>query len=222
MTLSARDEASTRTDIIDTQLARAGWSRNRRTLIEEFLLKAAEPDSAYGNEQFADYVLLGSDGKPIAVVEAKRSARDELAGKRQAADYADAIKAKFGHDPFIFLTNGKDDEKVHVRVLIHAETLWLPQRLMADLFQITPDNIGLHIRNIYAEGELAEKATAVDFSVVHNEGGRAVRRTLKHYSLDAIIAVGYRVNSRQATLFRIWATERLKECAADAGCGQGL
>ncbi len=108
MTLSAHNEASTRTDLIDTQLARAGWSRNRRTLIEEFLLKAAEPDSAYGNEQFADYVLLGSDGKPIAVVEAKRSARDEIAGKRQAADYADAIKAKFSDDPFIFLTNGKE------------------------------------------------------------------------------------------------------------------
>ena len=73
------------------------------------------------------------------------------------------------------------------------------------------DNIGLHLRNIYAEGELAEKATAEEFSVVQDEGDRAVRRTLKHYSLDAIIAVGYRVNSRQATLFRIWATERLKE-----------
>ena len=91
---------------------------------------------------------------------------------------------------------------MHVRVLIHAETLWLPQRLMAELLQTTPDNIGLHIRNIYAEGELAEKATAVDFSVVHNEGGRAVRRTLKHYSLDAIIAVGYRVSSKRATHFR--------------------
>lgn len=108
MTLSERNEASTRTELIDTQLARAGWSRNRRTLIEEYLLKASEPDSAYSNEQFADYVLLGSDGKPIAVVEAKRSARDEIAGKRQAADYADAIKAKFGDDPFIFLTNGKE------------------------------------------------------------------------------------------------------------------
>lgn len=108
MTLSERNEASTRTELIDTQLARAGWSRNRRTLIEEYLLKATEPDSAYSNEQFADYVLLGSDGKPIAVVEAKRSARDGIAGKRQAADYADAIKAKFGDDPFIFLTNGKE------------------------------------------------------------------------------------------------------------------
>jgi type I restriction enzyme R subunit len=108
MSLSAPNEASTRTELIDTQLARAGWSRNRRTLIEEYLVEASEPDRAYGNEQFADYVLLGSDGRPIAVVEAKRSARDELAGKRQAADYADVIKAKFGDDPFIFLTNGKE------------------------------------------------------------------------------------------------------------------
>lgn len=108
MTSSNRNEAQTRTEIIDSQLAYAGWSRNRRTLVEEFLLQIAESESSYGNEQFADYVLLGSDGKPIAVVEAKRSSRDELAGKRQAADYADAIKAKFGSDPFIFLTNGKE------------------------------------------------------------------------------------------------------------------
>jgi len=110
-----------------------------------------------------------------------------------------------------FLLYAGDDEKVHVRVLIHAETLWLPQRLMAELFQTTPDNIGLHLRNIYAEGELAEKSTAEDFSVVQNEGGRAVRRTLKHYSLDAIIAVGYRVSSKRATQFRVWATQILKE-----------
>ena len=110
-----------------------------------------------------------------------------------------------------FLLYAGDDEKVHVRVLIHAETLWLPQRLMAELFQTTSDNIGLHLRNIYAEGELVEKATAEDFSVVQNEGDRAVRRTLKHYSLDAIIAVGYRVSSKRATQFRIWATQILKE-----------
>ena len=107
MTLS-RNEAQTRTEVIDAQLAHAGWSRNRRTLLEEFLLKTGEPDSTYGGEQFADYVLLGSDSKPIAIVEAKRSSRDELAGKRQAADYADMIKAKFGFDPFVFLTNGKE------------------------------------------------------------------------------------------------------------------
>jgi len=108
MTTPSRNEAQTRAQVIDSQLAHAGWSQSRRTLVEEFLLKTAEPAGNYGNEQFADYVLLGSDGNPIAVVEAKRSSRDELAGKRQAADYADAIKAKFGNDPFIFLTNGKE------------------------------------------------------------------------------------------------------------------
>nr|WP_305891759.1 DEAD/DEAH box helicase family protein [Methylomonas sp. WSC-6] len=77
-------------------------------LLEEVLLQVATPDQPYGKDQFADYVLLGSDGKPLAVVEAKRTSRDELAGKRQAADYAEAIKAKTGIDPFIFLTNGKE------------------------------------------------------------------------------------------------------------------
>ena len=111
--------------------------------------------------------------------------------------------------PFLFYAG--DDEKVHVRVLVHGETLWLPQRLMAELFQTTSDNISLHLKNIFAEGELVEAATAEDFSVVQNEGGRAVRRMLRHYNLDAIIAVGYRVSSRRATQFRIWATQILKE-----------
>lgn len=111
--------------------------------------------------------------------------------------------------PFLLYAGG--DEKVHVRVLIHGETLWLPQRLMAELFQTTSDNISLHLKNIFAEGELVEVATAEDFSVVQNEGGRAVRRMLRHYNLDAIIAVGYRVSSRRATQFRIWATQILKE-----------
>lgn len=102
------NEAATRVRLIDTQLARAGWSKNRRALVEEFALQASSPEPAYGEIQFADYVLLGSDGKPIAVVEAKRSSRDEIVGKRQAADYADIIKGKFGNDPFIFLTNGKE------------------------------------------------------------------------------------------------------------------
>lgn len=102
-----KTEAQTRIELIDAQLARAGWSKNRRSMVEEFVLKVAEPESGYHRDHFADYVLLGSDSKPLAVVEAKRTSRDELAGKRQAADYADAIKAKFGHDPFIFLTNGE-------------------------------------------------------------------------------------------------------------------
>lgn len=105
---SSANEATTRSQVIDSQLAQAGWSKSRRSLVEEFVVTAKEPDRAFDGQQFADYVLLGSDGKPLAVVEAKRTARDELAGKRQAADYADAIKSKFDHDPFIFLTNGKE------------------------------------------------------------------------------------------------------------------
>ncbi len=102
------NEATTRSQLVDTQLAHAGWSKSRRSLIEEFVVIAQQPEGPYDSQQFADYVLLGTDGKPLAVVEAKRTSRDELAGKRQAADYADAIKNKFGHDPFIFLTNGKE------------------------------------------------------------------------------------------------------------------
>lgn len=102
------NESSTRSELIDTQLARAGWSKSRRMLIEEVLLKTLDPSGTYLNEQYADYVLLGTDGKPLAIVEAKRFSRDELAGKRQASDYADAITILFGVEPFIFLTNGKE------------------------------------------------------------------------------------------------------------------
>jgi type I restriction enzyme R subunit len=103
-----QSEAQTRSLRIDSQLAQAGWSANRRSLIEEFALQVRQSDAPYNNDQFADYVLLGADGKPLAVVEAKRSLRDALAGKRQAADYADLIFRKFGFDPFIFLTNGNE------------------------------------------------------------------------------------------------------------------
>ena len=101
-------EAETRSQEVDRQLALAGWTAARRNFLEEFVILAQQEERAYGGNQFADYVLLGSDGKPIAVVEAKRSSRDELVGKRQASDYADAIETKFGSDPFIFLTNGKE------------------------------------------------------------------------------------------------------------------
>ncbi|MDP9911936.1 type I restriction enzyme R subunit [Variovorax boronicumulans] len=102
------DEAITRAQLVDVQLAHAGWNKSRRSLIEEFVLTAQDNDARSNAQQFADYVLLGSDGKPLAVVEAKRTSRDELAGKRQAADYADVIESKFGRDPFIFLTNGSE------------------------------------------------------------------------------------------------------------------
>ncbi|HHW63637.1 MAG TPA: DEAD/DEAH box helicase family protein [Rhodocyclaceae bacterium] len=103
-----RSEETTRIELIDVDLARAGWSKQSRSLIEEYCLTAAEPEATYQGPKFADYVLLGRDGRPVAVVEAKRSSRDELAGKRQAAEYADAIRTRFGIEPFIYLTNGRD------------------------------------------------------------------------------------------------------------------
>jgi len=98
-----------------------------------------------------------------------------------------------------------------VDVRVQDGTIWLTQRNMGQLFDTSSDNIGLHIKNIYAEGELSESATTEEFSVVQNEGGRSVNRAIAHYSLDAIIAVGYRVNSMRATAFRQWATGILRD-----------
>lgn len=98
-----------------------------------------------------------------------------------------------------------------VDVRFEKETVWLSQKLMAELFDKDSDTIGLHLRNIFSEGELDEIATTEFFSVVQKEGKRNVRRNIKFYNLDAIISVGYRVNSKRGTQFRIWATNRLKE-----------
>ena len=102
-----------------------------------------------------------------------------------------------------------DTRQVEVR--LEGETLWITQSQMAELFATSADNISLHLKNIYKDSELDEIATAEDFSVVRQEGVRQVERQLKHYNLDAIISVGYRVNSTQATRFRQWATRVLRE-----------
>ncbi len=102
-------------------------------------------------------------------------------------------------------------EKEFVSVVFKDENFWLTQSGMAELFDCSADNISLHLKNIYAEGELEPETTTEKFSVVRQEGSRQVRRELDHYNLDAIIAVGYRVNSKKATRFRQWATKTLKE-----------
>lgn len=101
------------------------------------------------------------------------------------------------------------DQPVQVR--LEGETIWLTQAQMAELFGTSTDNISLHLKNIYIDKELEEPATAEDFSVVRQEGAREVRRQLKHYNLDAIISVGYRINSNRATRFRQWATGVLRQ-----------
>lgn len=112
---------------------------------------------------------------------------------------------------FQFLIYRSAEEDVSVDAFVKDDTVWLTQKGMAKLFDCTTDNISLHLKNIYAEGELDEAATAEESSVVQTEGSRQVRRAAKLYNLDAIISVGYRVNSRRATRFRIWATGVLKE-----------
>ena len=115
---------------------------------------------------------------------------------------------EFNNSIIIYQPN-TDQPAIDVR--IEGETVWLSQRQMSVLFDTSSDNVGLHLKNIYAERELLEEATTEDFSVVRQEGNRQVRRSVRHYNLDAIISVGYRVKSATATQFRIWATKRLRE-----------
>lgn len=100
---------------------------------------------------------------------------------------------------------------VRVDVRLDHDTVWLTQRQMADLFESSTENIVIHLRNIFKIKEIEEGATTKDFLVVQSEGSRSVRRQVKHYNLDAIISVGYRVNSRRGVRFRQWATGTLRD-----------
>ncbi len=101
------------------------------------------------------------------------------------------------------------DTRIEVR--LENETVWLSQQQMAELFQTTKQNISLHIKNIFQEGELLESATVKEYLTVQEEGKRRVQRKVQNFNLDVIISVGYRVNSHRGTQFRIWATGRLRE-----------
>ncbi len=118
---------------------------------------------------------------------------NELAGQGEILLYSDGSK------------------KEYVSVIFAEENFWLSQSGMAELFGCTPENIIQHLKNIYADEELALDTTTKKFLVVRKEGSREVRRSIDHFNLDAIIAVGYRVNSKKATRFRQWATKTLKE-----------
>ncbi len=103
------------------------------------------------------------------------------------------------------------DGALHLRVRVEGQTVWLPQRLIAELFQVTVPTVNEHLSHVYAEGELDPGPTIRKFRIVQMEGGRRVSREVEHYSLDAILAVGYRVRSPQGTQFRQWATAQLRE-----------
>ena len=104
-----------------------------------------------------------------------------------------------------------DNGATEIEVKLDQDTIWLSQKQIAELFDKDSDTIGLHLKNIYSTGELEDFSTTEDYSVVQKEGTRNVRRKIKHYNLDAIISVGYRVNSIRGTQFRIWANKILKE-----------
>lgn len=110
---------------------------------------------------------------------------------------------------FVLYTAG--DGKVKLEVYLQEETLWLSQKMMAELFEVDVRTINEHLQNIYKTGELLEDPTIRKIRIVQNEGTREVSREVAFYNLDAIIAVGYRVNSQRATQFRIWSTQILKE-----------
>jgi len=115
-------------------------------------------------------------------------------------------KLPSNNSDFILYTSS--DGEVRVDVFINSETVWLTQKAMAQLFGCTPDNISLHLKNIFNEGELDKDSVTEEFSATASDGKKY---NTKFYNLDAIIAIGYRINSKQATQFRIWATKTLKE-----------
>lgn len=110
---------------------------------------------------------------------------------------------------FLMYQTEDGETKIHVR--LEAETVWMTQKAMAELFQTTPQNITLHVKNIYEEEELSENRTCKEYLQVRVEGSREVHRKVKHYNLGMIIAVGFRVRSHRGTQFRQWATDRLNE-----------
>ncbi len=104
-----------------------------------------------------------------------------------------------------------EDGKTKIEVRLQDETVWLTLNQMAELFQVDKSGISRHLQNIYSTGELQFEATVANFATVQKEGFRSVQRVLEYYNLDAILSVGYRVNSLRGTQFRIWATQRLRE-----------
>ena len=110
-----------------------------------------------------------------------------------------------------FLLYNSPDGKIKVDVFLHDENVWLTQNKIAELFGVVKSTISEHINNIFKSRELEKESTVRKFRTVQAEGDREISRNIEYYNLDAIISVGYRVNSSKATMFRMWATKTLKE-----------
>ncbi len=131
-----------------------------------------------------------------------------LEGRKMVIKYSRGEKMD-NNSNFLMYQTENGETKIQVR--LEGETVWMTQKAMAELFQTSTQNITFHIKNVYSEGELLEEATCKNYLQVQNEGAREVKRQAKHYNLEMIIAVGYRVRSHRGTQFRQWATERLNE-----------
>lgn len=105
-----------------------------------------------------------------------------------------------------FILYQSEDGQTRLQVRLQEDTVWLTQKQLADLYQVSVPNVSMHVRNIYAEGELLPQATVKQYLTVQVEGDREVPRTLDHYNLDMVLAIGYRVRSLRGTQFRRWAT----------------
>jgi hypothetical protein len=139
---------------------------------------------------------------------AERQVRGGVAaGKRSMAEPPEAMAEEQGE----LLLYQTEDGRTRIECRFVDRTVWLSQRQMAELFQVTPQNITMHLRAIYEEGELSEEATCKEFLQVRTEGNREVSRRVRHYRLEPILAVGYRVRGHRGTQFRRWATARLSE-----------
>jgi hypothetical protein len=136
---------------------------------------------------------------PLPGLQAQRRGTIIMTGRNESPPSSDLI---------LYQT---EDGKTRVQCRFEDESLWLTQAQMADLLQTTPQNITQHIKAIYGEGELTEDSTCKPLLQVRSEGGRQVKRTLTHYSLPIILAVGFRVRSQRGTQFRQWANERLSD-----------
>ena len=133
---------------------------------------------------------------------------DEMKMPEQVPEHESAILSDAHGKILLYQT---EDGRTRLECRIEDETVWLSQALMAELFQRDVRTINEHLLNIFNEGELAPRTTIRKFRIVRREGSRQVAREIDHYSLDAILAVGYRVRSQRGTQFRQWATERLRE-----------
>jgi hypothetical protein len=136
-------------------------------------------------------------------------ARKQLISRKNMKKIKPQIAPNNKFTEFLFYTT--PNGSVKVEILLKNENIWLTQSKIAELFDVERSVVTKHLINIYREGELEKKSTCAIFAQVQNEGKRQVTRNVEFYNLDAILSVGYRVSSSQATMFRIWATERLKE-----------